>query len=377
MIKKRCIFHIPNAVDPNGKSGSQVRPMKLLKAFEDIGYKVDVIMGNNAQRKAAIREVMNKIKSGLHYDFMYSESSTMPTLLTDSHHLPTHPFMDFGFMKFCRRKKIKVGLFYRDVYWQFADYYHTVPWYQRLVTIPLYKYDLRSYNRHLDHLYLPSMRMSRYTDKWVKIESDSLPPGAIYDESIVAERKTYFQKMPPKQIKIFYVGGIGGAGSVYDLTMFVRTIKGMENIKLTICCRKAEWEGVKTEYEPYLTDDIQVVHEYGDNLKRYYLETDICTCFFKTGEYRNMAMPIKVFEYLGYVTPVIVTKGSEAGDFVEKNDIGWSVEYNEEALSETLNIIAKRWDMIREKHLNSIQCLDENTWQARARQVALDLVQNV
>ena len=55
-------------------------------------------------------------------NFLYSESSTMPTSLTEPHHMPTHPFLDFSFFYFCKRNGIKIGLFYRDIYWKFEIY---------------------------------------------------------------------------------------------------------------------------------------------------------------------------------------------------------------------------------------------------------------
>ena len=71
---KKCIFHIPNALDPMGTSGSQVRPRKMLQAFKNIGYDVDVIMGYGKSRLRSIREIKKKIIEGVKYDFLYSPS---------------------------------------------------------------------------------------------------------------------------------------------------------------------------------------------------------------------------------------------------------------------------------------------------------------
>ncbi len=110
--KKRCIFHIPNKLDEKSLSGSQVRPRMMIQAFKDIGYDVDVVMGYGKERKKSINIIKNNIKSGIKYDFLYSESSTMPTLLTEKNHLPLYPNLDFGFFKFCKNHGIKIGLFY-------------------------------------------------------------------------------------------------------------------------------------------------------------------------------------------------------------------------------------------------------------------------
>lgn len=40
---KRIIFHLPNKIDKNRFSASQIRPMKIIEAFKNIGYEVDLI----------------------------------------------------------------------------------------------------------------------------------------------------------------------------------------------------------------------------------------------------------------------------------------------------------------------------------------------
>ena len=36
----------------------------------------------------------------------------------------------------------------------------------------------------------------------------------------------------------------------------------------------------------------------------------------------KMAMPVKIFEYLGKTIPIVATKGTAAGEFVENSGIG-------------------------------------------------------
>ena len=102
----RLIFHIPLKIDRNDPSASQIRPQKLMKAFADLGWEMDVVEGSGRDRKQQIAKIKRKIRQGVHYDFVYSESSTMPTLLTEPHHLPIYPCLDFGFLSFCKRHGI-------------------------------------------------------------------------------------------------------------------------------------------------------------------------------------------------------------------------------------------------------------------------------
>ena len=111
MKEKRCIFHIPNYIDKTSKSGSSVRPQMMIKAFEEIGYHVDYVMGYGKERKSQIEKIKRNIRNGVKYEFLYAENSTTPTLLTEKNHIPKYPFLDFGFFKFCKKYGIKIGLF--------------------------------------------------------------------------------------------------------------------------------------------------------------------------------------------------------------------------------------------------------------------------
>jgi Glycosyltransferase len=373
MQNKRCIFHVPNHIDSNAKSGSQVRPLKLQKAFEAIGYQVDIVMGNNAQRQRIIKKLKQNIKNGIKYQFLYSESSTMPTLLTDANHLPTHPTIDFGMMKFCRKNGIKVGVFYRDIHWQFPDYKREVPWYQKIVTIPMYRYDLKMYNQHVDILYLTSKQTQHYIQSEINTEIKLLPPGAEYNAEIVENRKSYFRQRTEKSLKFFYVGGMGAPNSLYDFVMILKIVKEKPNVEFTICCRKEEWEKNRSYYEPYMTERIHIIHKAGKELEKFYMESDICMCYYPRGQYRDMAVPIKLLEYLAYATPIIATKGGATGEFVQQNDIGWCIDYEENKLSSLIDKILGKQELIYQKHKNAIHCLQENSWQKRAKQVAEEL----
>lgn len=50
-MKKRIIFHIPFKIDKKRLSGTNIRPVKLLNAFKELGYTVDFISGYGEERK--------------------------------------------------------------------------------------------------------------------------------------------------------------------------------------------------------------------------------------------------------------------------------------------------------------------------------------
>lgn len=81
--------------------------MKMIEAFKECGYEVVVVEGYGKERKRQIKEIKSNILKGVKYDFLYSESSTMPTLLTEKNHLPLYPFLVFHFLRFARNMGLK------------------------------------------------------------------------------------------------------------------------------------------------------------------------------------------------------------------------------------------------------------------------------
>ena len=371
VVKKYCIFHVPNYIDQSGKSGSQVRPRKMIQAFKNIGYDVDVVLGYAEERKNCIEKIEKKIKQGKKYDFLYSESSTMPTLLTEKNHIPKYFGIDFKFFKFCKKNGISIGLFYRDIYWKFPVYKKNVKGLKYYLAQWAYKYDLRHYNSLLDVMYVSNSRVLNYLDKNVNYKYDVLFPAGEFDENYINEKNSAYKTIENNsKINMFYVGGIGGQ---YNFSKFLKIVKSLNFIDLTICCRENDWNENKLYYEKFLSGNIKVVHESGKNLEKYYKNAMICVALFELDEYMNMAMPIKIFEYLGHLTPIISTKGTAAGDFVEKEDIGWNIKYNQKEIVDLLNYLNEnRLDIVK-KHKNMIEVIGNHTWDNRALKVQGDL----
>ncbi|HRW21084.1 MAG TPA: glycosyl transferase family 1, partial [Bacteroidales bacterium] len=255
---RRIIFHIPVNLDKNIASGSQIRPQLLLKAFKDEGFIVDTIAGYGKQRKHLIRNIKKSIKSGVKYDFLYSESSTMPTALTEPNHIPKYLNLDFNFFKYCKKQQIPIGLFYRDIYWKFPEYQPN-SLLKRLILNFFYKYDIYNYKKTINYLYLPSMKMLDYLPN---IKTDgfnikALPPGVT--TKFVPNNKDSINK----ELNIFYVGGIG---KVYKFPVLLKVISEMKNINLTVCLRELEWINETDAYDIYINQNINRIHKSGKDL---------------------------------------------------------------------------------------------------------------
>lgn len=363
---KRCIFHLPTRLVNDGKSASELRPVKMLKAFENLGYKAEVIAGTAAERKRRIKRIKENIKNGICYDFMYSESSTMPMLLTENHHLPSHPFFEFRFFRFLKKHHIKIGLFYRDIYWKFPEYKKSVKGLKYYGAICMYQYDLLQYNKSLTKLYLPTPYCKKYLAGSIE-ESliGYLPPGCEKNDRTGKPRGN-------KDLRLLYIGGIGGH---YKIHKIMEAVKELEGVKLTICCHENQWNDEKKEYNRFLNSNITVVHKTEQQLNDLYDEADICILFLGPDIYRKIAMPYKTFEYLGHGCPVIGTKKTASGEFIEKNKIGWSIPYEKEEFRRLIEYLQKNPQEIEKKKKACIEKIKDNIWEKRAETVVLDLKQ--
>lgn len=366
--KPVMIFHVPFRLNPEAKSASGIRPVKMRRAFEDAGFEVREVSGRHPERRAKIRQLKQQIADGLKVDFVYSEAATTPTGLGEPVTLATSVSRDVRFLQYCQRSGIPVGLFYRDVYWRFPIYDELVKRPISTVLRALYRHDLRGYRRAKATIYLPSIVMS----KWVPIVSPDrfaeLPPGCtIRDAADPTEQSTTDQ---PSKLSLLYVGGLGNN---YRMHETVRQVAGRADVEFVICTREAEWEQREPEYRDVFRPNIRVVHASGDELDDLYAEADVCMLAVEPISYWEFAVPMKMLEYTGYGKPIIASKNTYSATFVERNDLGWVVNYGSAELPELLDRLTAEPDLVSEQSAHVREVRELHTWEARARQVARDL----
>lgn len=356
------IFHHPEPLKKDPKSGSQVRPCRMIEAFKELGYEVEAVVGYGNERKQAAERIYCNLAKGIRYDFLYAESSTTPTLLTESHHFPTYPFLDFGLFRRLKKINIPIGLYYRDVHWRFPFYRQAVQRYKRAVSTPFYWYDWLSYKQLVDILFLPSKGM-KYSlpGNWPEEKLYALPPGSVIRSLDSKEPKSR------DHLKIFYVGGI--TPPLYDIKPMTETVKSFENIELTICCHSQEWENYQSYYSINGSKNIKIVHTSGDDLKNYYQEADIFGFLSQNHPYLNFAMPVKVFEAIGHGLPLILSDGTETAKLVTQEDIGWAVSSAVE-FKTLLAYLLDHHESIMEKRARVIAARERHTWFNRAKMAA-------
>lgn len=363
----KVILHFPYKIHFDHPSGSNIRPVKIKNAFQKIGCEIEVIWGYARERTTKIKDLKKRITAGEKFDLLYSESSTMPTLLTEKNHFPLHPFLDFGFFAFCKKNGIPIGLFYRDIHWNFEQYELNRT--KKKITRFFYLYDLKKYNQLIDCIFLPSIEMQQYvpvlsTQKKIR----ELPPGIDYSPF-----ETEGFKSQESALKILYVGGIGKLYQMHELT---NAANSLDKIALNICTRKEEWEREQENYnEVSSSKNIHTVHLEGEKLDDFAKKHQLASLLVYPTAYWKFAMPLKLFYYLSQHLPVIASKGSKAAKFVEENNVGWTVNYDKAAIQELLIYLQNNPDEIEKKVSTVQQVISKHTWENRAQQIIKTLVE--
>jgi len=373
---RRCIFHVPYEPNPSERpSGTNVRPGKMLQGFKDAGFEVFEIIGDSRMRKRAIAEAKRLILAGESFDFLYSESETIPTMLTDADHLPRHPLMDFSFMRFCRSRGIPVGLFYRDAHWLSSEFERLRKGLYGRVATRLHRFDLKQYETAADVMFVPSDAFGAFLEQRgvSSLKKIPLPSGCLPRRGRRLDQRVF---LPESQLNFVYVGGIS-YGEGYDLSNFISGVSRAEGVHLDLCVRDYEWANVGRYYEPLMCDTIKIHHASGDDLENLYAGADIGILVYQPTPYRSLSMPVKLFEYLGEGLPVLTLRDTAAGDFVQGNAVGWTVGPSECELSKMVEYLRDHPDEIARTRDRCIEVAQANTWRIRALEVARALSNDI
>lgn len=335
----------------------------MLEGFSGLGYHVALVAGYANDRRRAIQKIRQWSRDGLRFDFLYSESASVPTLLTERHHAPTHPFLDFGLFRWARVRAVPVGLFYRDVYWRFDLWKRLVPWHKRIIALPLYWYDWLEYLKLVDHLFLPSLAMKRFLPgEWPDSRLSEAPPGCTPEKASSA-------RICQSGLQVLYVGGV--TPPLYDLRPMLDALRRVgHGVVLTLCCRLREWRDVRTYYS--LNDNVRVLHVSGRDLDTLYANADIFSLVRKPHPYLDFAMPVKVFEALGHGVPIVTAQGTEVARFVAKEGVGWVVSGEKDFHNLLLRLRSNR-NLVANKRKKVLTILERHSWVARARSIATAL----
>lgn len=334
-------------------SGSSVRPQRMARAFERLGYEVLLLSGLQNRRRARWARVWRTWRAMRVSppDFCYVEP-------------PSGPFFNFCdhlLLLWLHTRRVPIGLFYRDAYWRFADWWG-VRGLKRLGLVCMHRFDLLVFRRCLSVVFFPTRRMARLFDF---PREAVLPPAGV---DLAAPPR------PPAR-RALYIGGVSYAyGTDMMLEAFAFLNEQLRRgVHLTVVCREKEMGRFFDGYlgRPWLT----VRHLSGDAaLAPVYAENDLALYPSRPDRYMDFCMPVKLLEYLSRAMPVVCTPCAEAAAFVCENGFGVVAPFDSRGFARA---VAKLFDepgsleKLREAGIQALRA--RNLWEHRAAQAARDI----
>lgn len=336
------------------KSGSSVRPQRIYEAFKELGYDVSLLSGQQNRKRERWSKVFKKFletRKNLP-DFCYVEP-------------PSGPFFNFCdhlLLIYLKLKGVPIGLFYRDAYWLFAEWWPVTgakAFFLRL----MHRFDLFIIKKTCKVVFFPTKSMS---DLFEMQRKRVLPPAGC----------DFVTKSHPICNNALYIGGVSG---FYGTDIMLKAFEIInetlcKNIHLTVVCRKNEMKNFFDSYigKPWLT----VKHASGDEqLRTFYENCDIALYPSRRDKYMDFCMPVKLFEYLSRGLPVVCTHCKESSGFVKSAGFGAVCKDTPEDLAQKVATLYDNPEMLIELKNNAINALRENNlWVHRAELAAKEIL---
>lgn len=271
---------------------------------------------------------------------------------------------DLLLLTLAQRAGIPIIVYIPDAYQYFPDLYP-----RRGIKTALldwgWRRSIATYLRVADVLAFPSAGLSaRFTTRQKVV---ILPPGGKHNAQLANsdwDRPT-----------VFYVGG---ASFRYGSDMLIEAMQRVVEHVPTARCRFV------TSQFAYLADHplrhapwLIVEHRSFDELPTLMTAAAIAVSPLRRTEYNDLAMAVKLFDFMSYGLPVVSTDCTEMAALVKEVDAGLVVEDNVDALAVGILRLLQDRDLATRLGRNGYQAIQsEHSWQHRGQEV-LRLVEEI
>ncbi len=365
MKDKKILYITFTNLNATASTGSELRPQKMLTAFQENSSDVRYLTGvqnDYRARKKAYKTAITWLKDWKP-DLCYIEPPSGPLFFP----------CDRRLIRKLYALHVPIGLFYRDAYWRFSkliedpgDHKSLLAALKNRLIYFMQKRDLRLYYKCCKQIYFPTALMSSYFDC---AQADALPPGCTCGINVPAPHNSV-----PEAIYV------GGATERYGMPLLLSAgqIVNQEGLKLIIhaVCQEQAW---KTFLETHPQYDCPIpwleVHHLnaGERLDRLYGECDFAVIPLVKNTYHDFAFPVKLAEYLSHLLPVVSTDCTETRAFIEQYEIGLVAEASPLPFAAALSQMAENEQLRADIRLRSISARENNLWVKRASKVIRDL----
>jgi len=322
--------------------------LRITQLREALGRRVelDLISGARAGRAAAlIRYALGGRLRGLGGIYVESSSS-----------LPGPA--DLLFLALSRARRLPVLTYIRDAYQLFPEYYPMNSLRRRIgrrAFLPVF----RALARVSSAVAFPSRGLASAVlgDTGQAASAPLLPPGARNPEVAAVD---------PAARGILYVGSLAHAASGGELLLDAMRLTRERGHDLRLICVAPPGEGPGEPRPPWL----DLVRASGPEIDRLLPQVRATVIPRRRTPYNDLAVPIKLFEYLAYGRPLIVTDTSETAAIVRGAGCGVVVPDTPAGLADGIEEVATaspeqlaRWSEA------AFTAAAANSWGARAERI--------
>lgn len=255
----------------------------------------------------------------------------------------------------CKLFRIPVAIYIRDAYQLFPDYSDRTPLKVRVLDW-LWRRTIQVYKRVADVLLFPTEGLARQFR--FPNEHSLLPPAGFPSplaESLDVSRKA-----------ILYVGAVSPPNGVDLLLEAMRlVVRKHPDARCLIATNEKESKGLRAEWE----DEPWVCFTRGsfDDLPEIMKGVYAAAIPRRRNLYNSFALPIKLFDYISFGKPVVVTDCEEQARYVNELDCGLVVEDRVERIAAGILRLFDDPDLARRLGANGYRAVQlKHSWRHRA-----------
>jgi len=304
---------------------------------------LDLVSGyRSARRWALIRYALSGRLRGLRGIYVENSSS-----------LPGET--DLAFLALARMLRIPVLTYIRDAQYLFPEYYHGGGLKRRLARA-LFLPAVRLLRAVSSLVGYPSIGLARAVDE-KSPQPNLLPPGSPPPVEVARG---------PDPRSLLFVGPMRYEAHGLDLMIdSVERARAMGHRVEVICVSRPGEE--PPEPRP---DWLRVAHASGEGIHRLLPGVIACMTPRRRSPYNDLAVPIKVMEYLSYGRPLVVTDCTEQARIVREADCGLVAEDTADALAAAIaTLFEASSDQIDRWAANARAAASDASWSSRARTI--------
>lgn len=262
---------------------------------------------------------------------------------------------DILLLALARKRGLPVIVFIPDAYQSFPDLYPRKGWRVKLLDAG-WRLSISAYQKLATLLLFPSWDLAHCFRN--KPAIDVLPPGGL------AGRPYNPPSWSPPTV--IYVGATSHRdGSDLLLESMSLVVKDMPQARCTFISSNTTFlDTVPWKNAPWLTIEKRTFNEIPEAMA----QSTLAIIPRLQNRYHDLAMPVKLFDYLSYGRPVVTTDCREMAAFVQQNNLGIVVQDSPESMAEGIIRLLTRPDLAEEMSKRAYQLVQEvHSWENRAK----------